>query len=203
MGWIKYDEKGNGTGWYDPSTITLTKTSEEVRKANATALWHVAHKDSETILCYLEVVIGFDMTIPLEEMSPEAAEYCQELAAWEGIDILKAFFLKNAKTSEELIEVRSQVLEILRDDEDVTLEESFSRFLAQKEDSKGEETISKPVSASTDYEAEYNAKYGVVLGEKSEKWYMENVYPLSINDWAAQQLGYALPDAEEIEAISF
>ena len=54
-----------------------------------------------------------------------------------------------------------------------------------------------------DYLALYEAKYGVDLTAKGDEWYMDNVYPLSILDWAAQQLGYALPNAEEVDAISF
>jgi hypothetical protein len=204
MGWIKHDDGGNGTGWYDPSTVSFTKSASQVREANATALWHVAKSDSRTIMDYLEIVCGWDMTIPLKSMTPEDRAFCESVAAWDGIDILHRFFCDNKLSLQE----RIQVIEYLKTVE--TVQEACSLFLASKTTKSA--PVPTPVAATTatksvsiDYEAAYEANIGVNLREKAENgsWYMDEVYPLSLNDWAAQQLGYALPNVEEVEAVSF
>ncbi len=56
--------------------------------------------------------------------------------------------------------------------------------------------VATSAPASVDYEALYEAKYGVNLRDKAENggdWYIDEVYPLSLNDWAKVQL----------EAVSF
>ena len=59
-----------------------------------------------------------------------------------------------------------------------------------------EPVVTQPKPAWIDYEALYEAKHGVNLRDKAENdgnWYMDVVYPLSLNDWAKVQL----------EAVSF
>ena len=56
--------------------------------------------------------------------------------------------------------------------------------------------VATTATKSVDYEALYEAKYGVNLRDKAENggdWYIDEVYPLSLNDWAKVQL----------EAVSF
>jgi hypothetical protein len=68
--------------------------------------------------------------------------------------------------------------------------------IPQQADPTPDPTPDPTTTQWVDYEALYQAKHGVNLRDKAENdgdWYMDVVYPLSLNDWAKVQL----------EAVSF
>ena len=189
MGWIKYDDGGNGTGWYDPSTITLAPTVV-IRESNTTD--SLAKED---VIPYIfQSLRNFASNGKKMGKSGYISNDAVQIVVEEVLNYIDSgefasnFFSRGMRgTIPYLAEAQEGYYKI-------ALIEAQKKVAARNAEAK---------AVQPDYEAEYNAKFGVVLREKSHEWYMENVYPLSIGDWAAQQLGYALPNAEDVDAISF